>query len=426
MLSRADTDTAHDAFLALKASREMEAANPGIQIGAIRRRDRASDSQSGPSTDPNQGPIVGRAAKRKRRSEAHEHETGETNGEDPSPQQGSSANSSGQPVHATNNGMDDPLEVSTSSNANNDLNNGGVDILDEYAYLFPDLQAFRTDQGSFNAHGTETGAGPGPGATQPEISPHFMAHAFNINTPFLSGFQNNQAQAYQIPQSTVNLGNYMRPSSFLTEMDPAVSYVPTNPTNQQGASASTAGYMTGFGLTLPPSQPISSFAGGRGESGDDYAARHPPEPPRHNSGSPSGANGTSTPTATQTSRIGQQHHQHSQRGSPLRNSFSGSGSTPMLPSISAPLEAIRKPKSTSIPPVHPPEIVEEMEKQRRLREAVAKLSAGTTKRENEDMTPAEVAERSAVHQELQKALKETNMDERAAEAMQLTMYHISK
>lgn len=36
ILNRADTDTAYDAFLTLKASKEMEKANPGIPIGAVR------------------------------------------------------------------------------------------------------------------------------------------------------------------------------------------------------------------------------------------------------------------------------------------------------------------------------------------------------------------------------------------------------
>ena len=380
----------------------MEAANPGIELGAIRRRDRGS--HSGPGPEVNAGPST----KRKRRSEAHD--VSEANG-DPSPQQGTSSNpdsgpSTTDPTGQTDlkdNGIDGAFKVSArpSSVANGMVNDCGLDILDEYAYLFPDLQ------------NPQSSTGPGPGASQPDVNPLFTPYALNMAGPAVNSLQfaGSQAQAYQIPHSTGSLGNWMRPSTF---MPGAELY---NNTSQPGVAVPAAGYMTGFGLTLPPSQPISSFAGGRGESGDDYAARHPPEPPRHNSGSPNPANGQS--------RVG---NQHTQKGSPLRNSISGQGitSNPSSTSSSAPHDTVRKSNSTPIPPVHPPEIVEEMEKQRRLREAVAKLSAGTSKRENEDMTPAEVAERAIVHAELQKAMRENHMDERAAEAMQLTMYHISK
>lgn len=46
ILNRADTDTAHDAFLTLKASKEMIEANPGLPLGQVKRKASVSASAS--------------------------------------------------------------------------------------------------------------------------------------------------------------------------------------------------------------------------------------------------------------------------------------------------------------------------------------------------------------------------------------------
>jgi hypothetical protein len=46
ILNRGDTDSAHDAFLALKASKEMEEANPGIALGHVKRKTSTNVSAS--------------------------------------------------------------------------------------------------------------------------------------------------------------------------------------------------------------------------------------------------------------------------------------------------------------------------------------------------------------------------------------------
>ena len=197
--------------------------------------------------------------------------------------------------------------------------------------------------------------------------------------PLTPGYFNSLFGPGQSPQTSNSMGNFMAPSLYPVPGQPGPMQTPGGATGPNPAE-----YMSGFGLTLPPSQPISSFAGGTRADGGDYAVKHPPEPPR----------------ATDISR-------------------SGSGSKPNTPQSG---KKVHPPA-----PVHPPEIVEEMDRQRRLREAVAKLSEGKSRRESDaDMTPAEVAERASIHAEMQKALKENHMDERAAEAMQLTSYHLSK
>lgn len=45
IMNRADTETAHDAFFQLKASKEMEEANPGLPVGEVKRK--ASTTASG-------------------------------------------------------------------------------------------------------------------------------------------------------------------------------------------------------------------------------------------------------------------------------------------------------------------------------------------------------------------------------------------
>ncbi|KAK4687397.1 hypothetical protein P7C73_g2728, partial [Tremellales sp. Uapishka_1] len=47
ILSKADTDTAYEAFINLKASREMEAANPGIKVGELKRRTTLDKDKAG-------------------------------------------------------------------------------------------------------------------------------------------------------------------------------------------------------------------------------------------------------------------------------------------------------------------------------------------------------------------------------------------
>lgn len=55
ILQRADTDTAYEAFAALKATREMEDANPGIPLGETRRRAAARRKRTSSGADAGKG-----------------------------------------------------------------------------------------------------------------------------------------------------------------------------------------------------------------------------------------------------------------------------------------------------------------------------------------------------------------------------------
>lgn len=63
ILNRADTDTAYEAFVALKASKELEKANPGMPLGTVRKRGESTGTNTGAFGAPSNAP------KRKRSSE---------------------------------------------------------------------------------------------------------------------------------------------------------------------------------------------------------------------------------------------------------------------------------------------------------------------------------------------------------------------
>jgi hypothetical protein len=111
MLHRADTDSAYEVFLKLKASRELEAANPGIQLGEVKR----------------QGSGGVKSSKRKRTVDEplNPASTSTSGSKEKSP--GPSSVGPNPP---------DPKESSQSETLEQTLAN--------YAYLFPDLDSFGT------------------------------------------------------------------------------------------------------------------------------------------------------------------------------------------------------------------------------------------------------------------------------------------
>ena len=229
ILHRADTDTAHEAFLALKmskATREMAEANPGLPLGEVKRR-----ASSG---------------KRKRQSVDTIRETGEESTPDTS-------------------------EKRTRQES---------EAYNSFAYLFPDLEAF---------------------AVTPVQSPR------------------------ETPRET---GNY---SQFVPNFGP-------NPFNLPNGFPQSQSVNTGFGLTVPATQP--------------YPRNQP-------------------------------------------NDFA--------------------------------EPVDEAERQKQLRAAVAHLTSGQGQFLNGgSMSQAEVDERSKVQEELQKSLAGGDRFDRMTEGIQMITYHLNK
>ncbi|WVQ78739.1 hypothetical protein IAT38_000826 [Cryptococcus sp. DSM 104549] len=111
ILNRADTDTAYEAFINLKASRELENANPGIKLGEPRRK-------------------TSSAVKRKR---DEEQETPASEPPEAGPSRGKSKgkSTSGEPLKRTKSDTD--MRAGPS---------------DEYTYLFPDLDGILMGAGN--------------------------------------------------------------------------------------------------------------------------------------------------------------------------------------------------------------------------------------------------------------------------------------
>lgn len=111
ILNRADTDTAHDAFLTLKASKEMIEANPGLPLGEVKRK--ASVSAS--------------ASKRKREDGTHD-----------------TPNDYDQHSNSTPGGAGEryPKDEHTAGGSTSQPGNGhGNQDSANYDFLFPDLEA---------------------------------------------------------------------------------------------------------------------------------------------------------------------------------------------------------------------------------------------------------------------------------------------
>ncbi|WVQ74528.1 hypothetical protein IAR50_004129 [Cryptococcus sp. DSM 104548] len=139
VVNRADTDTAYEAFLNLKATREMQDANPGIKLGELRRRTTA-------------------AGKRKRTTEA---ETPSAAGDDEQqmPDAGPSSASKGKGKTPQSEGVKRTKSVD------------GPFIADEYTYLFPDLDGmFMTSEFDLTSQPTvdRSGANPPSGQSRPD------------------------------------------------------------------------------------------------------------------------------------------------------------------------------------------------------------------------------------------------------------------
>jgi hypothetical protein len=194
ILNRADTDTAHEAFLALKASREMQKDHPGLPLGSPRRR--ASAIKRKRSTAPDAGPDSAPSAN----FQPSTSETPDDNNPPRIKRQGSSGFTS-------------------------------------YDYLFPDLNSFARHPPPVPDPVTGSSDGSNPqnvsNAQQPQQSQQPTSWGTQY-APQQSGGQSNiaysphpvQQQLYQSPQPVLQTNLYSQPF-----------------------------HQSGFGLTIPGSMP---------------------------------------------------------------------------------------------------------------------------------------------------------------------------
>ncbi|ODN97384.1 hypothetical protein L198_03948 [Cryptococcus wingfieldii CBS 7118] len=219
VVNRADTDTAYEAFLNLKATREMQDANPGIKMGELRRRSTA-------------------AGKRKRTPET---ETPSAAGdEDHMPDAGPSSASK------------DKGKAPQSEGAKRTKSGDGPFISDEYTYLFPDLDGmFMTSEFDLTSQSNmeRPSANPPPG--QPRSYQGYPRQV--ANRPQTNGYGGPSTYPTDIDSG---FGLTLPPSTLgapdlgaATGQSPSSSYPSAPPMRQSQAHPPL---VTDFASTCPP------------------------------------------------------------------------------------------------------------------------------------------------------------------------------
>ncbi|EIW66639.1 hypothetical protein TREMEDRAFT_34871, partial [Tremella mesenterica DSM 1558] len=158
ILNRADTDTAYEAFLALKASREVSEANPGIELGGIRRR--APSAGSKRKRYPSDHPQTDSADR--------SHTPEDTIPPEPTTGPIASSSTSGHNAPPLNNEFINGLTRSAKTQRTEEVSS------EPYAYLFPDLDAFASLDSSNRTPRT------GPESTWSDIPNQNSQNAWNL------------------------------------------------------------------------------------------------------------------------------------------------------------------------------------------------------------------------------------------------------
>lgn len=200
-MNRADTDTAHDAFLTLKASKEMIEANPGIALGQVKRK------ASG----------VASASKRKREDGTHDTPT------ELDLQSNSTPGGPGEKYP-----KDEHTSGTGPSGSGSQLRNGTQDPTN-YDFFFPDLEAMAN------------GRYPTPQAMTSPFNPFGQQSQFPFGaTPGFGGWPPNGPGGIQDPQ--LQPPYPPQPYGMGMGMGMGMGY---------GQNGQNQANLTGFGLTMP-------------------------------------------------------------------------------------------------------------------------------------------------------------------------------
>ncbi|WVR03908.1 hypothetical protein IAU60_000907 [Kwoniella sp. DSM 27419] len=230
ILNRADTDTAYEAFVNLKASREMEASNPGIIIGEPRRRPSESPANSKRKRDT-QGET--HADPKGKRPAGLGTTSGGTIG-------GGSASSSAEKIRQTGSKSADGTPRDGLSKA---MSVPASPPPGSYDYLFPDLDTLWS--GAQSSYG-------------------FSPVLSSLNQAALAGSQGSRSG----PGVGSSTGTSYR-NDFAQHLMSGIS----TPTANSGMSSipATGADLSGFGLTIPPAgaSSLNSTSTGGADSAAD-------------------------------------------------------------------------------------------------------------------------------------------------------------
>lgn len=226
ILNRADTDTAHDAFLTLKASKEMEEANPGIPLGQVKRK----------------ASLTASASKRRRDGTEfdgdHDHHSNSTPG-------GSGAIKTDQQPDNLNSAS---VGGAVSSNQQQQQQQQQQQATN-YDFFFPDLEAMangRYPTPSAAGPGPTPAGGGGPGPTTSPFNPYAQQSQFPFGAaPGMGGWGMNLASPMIQPDQNQGYGMGMGMGMGLgmgMGMGMPMGY---------GFNGGNQANFSGFGLTMP-------------------------------------------------------------------------------------------------------------------------------------------------------------------------------
>jgi hypothetical protein len=240
ILNRADTDTAYEAFVKLRASRELEEANPGIPFGEIRRKSMSKRKRESPAEG---GSSLAGGARATGSAQAESHQN------TPEPKIAKLSSSR-------------PTQMDTDNYA------------DTYSYLFPISDGPNPDWSRY-------AAGPQQQNVDPSLQPFPGSPLGPIRDSQMQQYNAyTQEQQAQAARGMFPLGGSM--------------YSPQMP--MWGPFGAMSGDLSGFGLTLPPQpgqavpQSMASMAGPSGMGG---GANYPSNPLMGLSQPPGGRNTSS-------------------------------------------------------------------------------------------------------------------------------------
>nr|XP_019004725.1 uncharacterized protein I203_02849 [Kwoniella mangroviensis CBS 8507]OCF68186.1 hypothetical protein I203_02849 [Kwoniella mangroviensis CBS 8507] len=386
ILTRSDTDTAYEAFVNLKASKEQLAAHPGMKYGATRRRASATkrkrDDESSPTVEKEKDKGKGRATS--------ENRTGAKSG------------------HGSATGTPTPLNPSISSEPTLPASFYTFDQPQDenYHYLFPDLDTLlaENDPAGYNAPpslrsrpppvtddrksfdprafpsgGPNTGGGHGNGGGPLVGDTREHGYAHHIMPTGLGGSgspkadPNNGPSSNQKPNPNVGVGN-----------------------SSSGIGSSSSGYF-GFGPTPP--MMLSST----GDFGIPLVS---------GSGPSNGIMNLPTSSSASSSDIGRSAENPISSLAGPRPAPSGIGSQGNY------ARGHQSVLSSDLSHTGP-------EKSQTLREAVTAITNADNPLEGPGVTAAELAERRRQQDQLMRIIEEGDPSDRKMETMQLITYHLN-
>ncbi|WVQ64790.1 uncharacterized protein L199_002959 [Kwoniella botswanensis] len=375
ILTRSDTDTAYEAFVNLKASKEQLAAHPGMKYGATRRRGstikRKRDDESSPTVEKEKEKDKGKGRA------TSENRTGAKLG------------------HGSATGTPTPLNPSISNEPTLPASFYTFSQPEDenYHYLFPDLDTLlaENDPAGYN----------GPPNLQPRPPPltddreRFDPSGFSSGSSRVTGDTREHGYAHHIM-----------------------------PAGLGGSGSPKADYNNGSSLNQDQSQSIGvgSSSSGMGSSSSGYFGFGPTPPTMlSNTGEfgiplPSGSGPSSgimnLPTSSSSSDIGRSAENPISSLAGPRPAPSGIGSQGNYarghPSV----------LSSDLSHTGP-------EKSQTLREAVTAITNADNALEGPGVTAAELAERRRQQDQLMRLIAEGDPADRKMETMQLITYHLN-